>query len=80
MADKKVSEYYSPPVKMGKWEGFKKFLWNSETSQCLGRTGSSWGKYLLYLILNPFKTSIKKLTLCIVSIAPIILFIVSFGA
>lgn len=55
MADKKIGEYYAPPVKMGKWEGFKKFLWNSETSQCLGRTGSSWGKYIeslhLYLIL-----------------------------
>lgn len=46
MADKKIAEqYYSPPPKMGKWEGFKKFIWNSETSQCLGRTGGSWGKY-----------------------------------
>lgn len=45
MAEKKVGEYYSPPPKMGKWEGFRKFIWNSETSQCLGRTGSSWGKY-----------------------------------
>lgn len=50
MADKKIGEYYSPPVKMGKWEGFKKFLWNSETSQCLGRTGSSWGKYTIHSI------------------------------
>jgi len=49
MADKKIGEYYAPPVKMGKWEGFKKFLWNSETSQCLGRTGSSWGKYIKQL-------------------------------
>lgn len=46
MADKKIAEqYYAPPPKMGKWEGFKKFLWNSDTSQCLGRTGASWGKY-----------------------------------
>jgi hypothetical protein len=45
MADKnKQSEYYSRPVKMGKWEGFKHFLWNGETSEVLGRTGSSWGK------------------------------------
>ncbi|KFB35476.1 AGAP009595-PA-like protein [Anopheles sinensis] len=43
MADKKVAEqYYAPPPKLGKWEGFRTFLWNSETSQCLGRTGSSW--------------------------------------
>uniref|UniRef100_A0A1B0C205 Uncharacterized protein n=1 Tax=Glossina palpalis gambiensis TaxID=67801 RepID=A0A1B0C205_9MUSC len=43
MADKKIAEqYYAPPPKMGKWEGFKKFLWNSDTSQCLGRTGASW--------------------------------------
>lgn len=52
MADKKIGEYYAPPPKMGKWEGFKKFLWNSETSQCLGRTGSSWGKYTIHIHLS----------------------------
>lgn len=45
MADKnKQGEYYSRPAKLGKWEGFKQFLWNSETSELLGRTGGSWGK------------------------------------
>lgn len=45
MADKgKVHEYYTRPKEMGAWEGFKQFLWNGETSECLGRTGASWGK------------------------------------
>lgn len=51
MADKKVAEqYYAPPPKLGKWEGFRTFLWNSETSQCLGRTGSSWAKILFFYL------------------------------
>lgn len=47
MADKKVegTQYYSRPVELGRWEGFKQFLWNGETSEVLGRTGSSWGKF-----------------------------------
>lgn len=45
MADKnKMGEFYTRPAKLGKWEGFKQFLWNGETSECLGRTGGSWGK------------------------------------
>lgn len=36
----KKSEYYSPPEEVG----CLKFIWDSETSQCLGRTGGSWGK------------------------------------
>lgn len=52
MADKnKQGEYYSRPAKLGKWEGFKQFLWNSETSEMLGRTGGSWAKILLFYVI-----------------------------
>ncbi|KAK2576028.1 hypothetical protein KPH14_007380 [Odynerus spinipes] len=51
MEGKKVEQYYSPPPKLGKWEGFRIFLWNSETGQFLGRTGASWAKILLFYVL-----------------------------
>jgi hypothetical protein len=44
MAEKKAEQFYTPPPKLGKWEGFRMFIWNSETHQFLGRTGASWGK------------------------------------
>lgn len=52
MAEKKVEQYYTPPPKLGRWEGFRIFLWNSETNQFLGRTGSSWGEYRHYFSLH----------------------------
>lgn len=46
MSDKTKEPFYSqgPPPKIGKWEGFKVFLWNGETGQFLGRTAGSWGE------------------------------------
>jgi len=43
-----------PEEKTG-WEGFSQFVWNSETSEFLGRTGMSWLKigvfYIIYYAL-----------------------------
>ncbi|GFG29551.1 hypothetical protein Cfor_04666 [Coptotermes formosanus] len=51
MAEKKAEQFYTPPPKLGKWEGFRIFIWNSETHQFLGRTGASWGKILLFYVI-----------------------------
>ncbi|XP_026321286.1 sodium/potassium-transporting ATPase subunit beta-2 [Hyposmocoma kahamanoa] len=55
MADKtKVAaaeQYYAPPPDLGKWESFRIFIYNSETGQFLGRTGSSWAKILLFYVI-----------------------------
>jgi sodium/potassium-transporting ATPase subunit beta len=49
MADKnKSGDFYTRPEKVGAWTGFKQFFWNSETKQCMGRTGSSWGMFVHY--------------------------------
>ena len=51
--DKKVEQteykFATKPVEKTGWEGFITFVWNSETSQFLGRTGMSWCKS----IFNP---------------------------
>lgn len=39
-----------PEEKSG-WEGFKFFLWNSETSEFLGRTATSWFKITVFYII-----------------------------
>lgn len=45
MADKSGKPgLYERPPDVGKWQSFKTFLWNGETSQLLGRTFASWGE------------------------------------
>uniref|UniRef100_A0A1B6KZH3 Sodium/potassium-transporting ATPase subunit beta n=1 Tax=Graphocephala atropunctata TaxID=36148 RepID=A0A1B6KZH3_9HEMI len=43
--------FYKPPEKTSIWVSFKKFIYNRETGQVLGRTAASWGKIgTFYLI------------------------------
>lgn len=51
MGEKTAEQFYLPPPKVGKWESFSTFLWNSETSQFMGRTGTSWAKILIFYII-----------------------------
>ena len=34
-----------------KWQSFRKMLWNSETKECLGRTGLSWFRITIFYII-----------------------------
>lgn len=45
----KGETYYKVNEPETKWQGFKKMIWNSETKECLGRTGLSWCKYIWFL-------------------------------
>lgn len=45
-----------------KWQAFRKMLWNSDTKECLGRTGLSWCKYSGFIIFLS-----KNEIVCIVS-------------
>lgn len=49
--DKKTNLYFKHQKQQTKWEGFKEFLWNSETHQFLGRTGTSWIKIFVFYVI-----------------------------
>ncbi|CRK86547.1 CLUMA_CG000063, isoform A [Clunio marinus] len=52
MADKnKSGDFYNRPEKLGAWAGLKQFIWNSDTSQFMGRTKDSWGKILFFYLI-----------------------------
>jgi len=44
-------KFAQKPQELSGWEGFKQFLWNSETSEFLGRTGMSWLKIGVYYLI-----------------------------
>lgn len=37
-------QYFRKPENLTRGEAFRRFLWNPKTSECFGRTGTSWGK------------------------------------
>lgn len=37
-------QYFRKPVQLTRKEAIKLFLWNPKTSECFGRTASSWGE------------------------------------
>ncbi|XP_058808799.1 sodium/potassium-transporting ATPase subunit beta-2-like [Phymastichus coffea] len=47
----KKEQFYMPPPKLDKWESMRLFLYNSETGQVMGRTGSSWAKILIFYLI-----------------------------
>lgn len=50
-ASAKQYQFAQKPEEKPGWEGFKQFVWNTETSEFLGRTGSSWCKFFEFFLL-----------------------------
>lgn len=44
-------QFAQKPPELSGWEGFKQFLWNSNTSEFMGRTGMSWLKITAFYVL-----------------------------
>ncbi|XP_040566071.1 sodium/potassium-transporting ATPase subunit beta isoform X1 [Lepeophtheirus salmonis] len=47
----KAFQFAKKPEELSGWEGFKKFVWNTQTSEFLGRTGINWLKIILFYIV-----------------------------
>uniref|UniRef100_T1ILP1 Sodium/potassium-transporting ATPase subunit beta n=1 Tax=Strigamia maritima TaxID=126957 RepID=T1ILP1_STRMM len=43
--------FYLPPPQLSKWKTFKRFMWNSETKEFMGRTAASWAKVTLFYLI-----------------------------
>lgn len=57
--------------------GWKKFMWNSDTREFLGRTGGSWGKNICRY-LGKCKASLRRnVSLCVCVLVCFVLFFIS---
>jgi len=44
-------QFAQKPEELPGWEGFKRFMWNGETKQFMGRTGCSWLKIGVFYVI-----------------------------